>query len=385
MTTQSSPHAAPETTTQHSILQQAQAAAAGQTNTPQADRHEAVLQEIDLVTLDAAEDSIPPPPYGDIYGEIRNEKDGLNTVAHVTDDGRVNIQINQLNRRLSQIFTPAYDKHVRDVQDSRPPPPVYVPPSLGGEDGSPPPPRLNVVIQVVGSRGDVQPFVALGRVLKNTYGHRVRLATHLTFKTFVQENGLEFFSIGGDPSQLMAFMVKNPGLMPGFRSVVKGDVGQRRRDVAEYIQGCWRSCYKTTDGLTDDDLSKSTRPFVAGCIIANPPSFAHIHCAEKLGIPLHIMFTMPYSPTQAFPHPLANIQSSNTDPQLTNYISYAMIEVLTWQGLGDIINRFRARCLGLEPVSLMSAPGMLQRLKIPHTYCWSSALVSSPKNNMDTG
>jgi sterol 3beta-glucosyltransferase len=32
-------------------------------------------------------------------------------------------------------------------------------------------------------------------------------------------------------------------------------------------------------------------PFVADAIIANPPSFAHIHCAEKLRIPLHIMFT----------------------------------------------------------------------------------------------
>jgi hypothetical protein len=192
----------------------------------------------------------------------------------------------------------------------------------------------------VGSRGDVQPFVALGKILKDTYGHRVRLATHPNFKDFVQENGLESFSIGGDPSQLMAFRVKNPGPTPGFRSVLSGDVGQQRRDVAEYIQGCWRSCYKAGDGITDDDLSEfsgndpdsepATRPFVADCIIANPPSFAHIHCAEKLGIPLRIMFTMPYSPTQAFPHPLANIQSSNADPQLTNYISYAMIEVLSW-------------------------------------------------------
>jgi sterol 3beta-glucosyltransferase len=31
--------------------------------------------------------------------------------------------------------------------------------------------------------------------------------------------------------------------------------------------------------------------FVADTIIANPPSYAHIHCAEKLGIPLHMMFT----------------------------------------------------------------------------------------------
>jgi len=63
------------------------------------------------------------------------------------------------------------------------------------------------VIHVVGSRGDVQPFVALGQVLKNKYGHRVRLATHGTFKKFVEENGLEFFEIGGDPAELMAFMV----------------------------------------------------------------------------------------------------------------------------------------------------------------------------------
>jgi UDP:flavonoid glycosyltransferase YjiC (YdhE family) len=380
----------PETVVHQSMLQQTQAAVAAQTDPARLTAQEAPLQKVDLITPDMAGDDIPPPPYGQNYGEISNEKDGLGTSASVNDDGRVDIRINQLNRRLSQVFTPSLRQHIQSVEDSRPPPPPYIPPSLGGEEGVPPPPPLNVVIQVVGSRGDVQPFVALGKVLKDTYGHRVRLATHPNFKSFVQENGLEFFSIGGDPSQLMAFMVKNPGLMPGFRSLASGDVGQRRRDVAEYIQGCWRSCYKAGDGTGDDDISEpsennsssesAARPFVADCIIANPPSFAHIHCAEKLGIPLHIMFTMPYSPTQAFPHPLANIQSSNTDPQLTNYISYAMIEVLSWQGLGDIINRFRAKCLGLDPISMIWAPGMLQRLKVPHTYCWSPALIPKPED-----
>jgi UDP:flavonoid glycosyltransferase YjiC (YdhE family) len=383
----------PEAVVQQSMLQQAQAAAAtaAQTDPAEPTGREALLQMTDLVTPDSAEDDMPPPAYGQIHGEIRSEKNGLGISTHVTDDGRINIHINQFNRRLSQIFTPALRQQVQSAQDSRPPPSPYVPPSLGGGEGVPPPPRLNIVIQVVGSRGDVQPFVALGKVLKGTYGHRVRLATHPNFKNFVQENGLEFFSIGGDPSRLMAFMVKNPSLMPGFRSMLSGDIGQRRRDVAEYIQGCWRSCYEAGDGMslraTDDDLSENdfgsepaARPFVADCIIANPPSFAHIHCAEKLGIPLHIMFTMPYSPTQAFPHPLANIQSSNADPQLTNYLSYIMIEVLSWQGLGDIINRFRSKCLGLDPVSLIWAPGMLQRLKIPHTYCWSPALIPKPKD-----
>lgn len=93
-----------------------------------------------------------------------------------------------------------------------------------------------------------------------------------------------------------------------------------------------------------------------------------------------VMFTMPYSPTQAFPHPLANIQASNADDHLTNYVSYALIDMLTWQGLGDVINRFRQKSLGLEPLSLMWAPGLTQRLQIPMTYCWSPALIPKPKD-----
>ena len=79
---------------------------------------------------------------------------------------------------------------------------------------------------------------------------------------------------------------------------------------------------------------------------------------------------MPWSPTQAFPHPLANIQSSNADTSITNFMSYALVEMMTWQGLGDVINRFREKSLNLEPVSLMWAPGMASRLRIPYTYCW---------------
>lgn len=62
---------------------------------------------------------------------------------------------------------------------------------------------LNIVIQVVGSRGDVQPFIALGVELKK-FGHRVRLATHDVFEDFVKSSNLEFYPIGGDPAELMA-------------------------------------------------------------------------------------------------------------------------------------------------------------------------------------
>lgn len=253
-----------------------------------------------------------PPAYGDDFGAITNEDNslGVDTKASLTDDGRVNININQRSRRLTNLLAPALRQQIELQEDTAPPPPAYIPESLGGEPGQAPPPPLNVVIHVVGSRGDVQPFVALGKVLKETYGHRVRLATHPTFKDFVTENGLEFFNIGGDPAQLMAFMVKNPGLMPGFDTLRSGDVGKRRKEIGEMIRGCWRSCIEAGDGfgveatdetvedwMSGDDTSRlrgvspSDQPFVADAIIANPPSFAHIHCAEKLGCPLHIMFT----------------------------------------------------------------------------------------------
>ena len=247
-----------------------------------------------------------PPAYGDYHDQIELSQDGFSTTAKVTDDGRLNININEKTRKLSNLLVPALRNQLQLVAQEKetPLPPGYIPPALGGLPGQTPPPRLNVVIHVVGSRGDVQPFVALGKILKSTYGHRVRLATHPTFKSFVEENGLEFFSIGGDPSELMAFMVKNPGLMPGFDSLKSGDVGKRRKGMEEIVLGCWRSCIEAGDGLgappTGDgafdaginlESNPQERPFIADAIIANPPSFAHIHIAEKLGIPLHMMFT----------------------------------------------------------------------------------------------
>ncbi|KAL7620787.1 hypothetical protein AAE478_009785 [Parahypoxylon ruwenzoriense] len=348
-----------------------------------------------------AEEEVPPA-YSELHDQFSLHQAGFDAGAAVTDDGRVNININQTNRQLADIIAPALRNQLRESARSSldsPLPPAYIPPSLGGQPGQKPPPSLNVVIQIVGSRGDVQPFVALGQILKNTYGHRVRVATHATFQKFVEDNGLEFFNIGGDPAELMAFMVKNPGLMPGIDALKSGEVTKRRKGIEEIVLGCWRSCIETGDGLGpaprwdrrrgDDndeeppslpDESGGHKPFVVDAIIANPPSFAHIHVAEKLGVPLHLMFTMPWSPTRAFPQPLANIQSSNTDPVTTNYVSYALVEMMTWQGLGDVINRFRTKVLDLEPLSLIWAPAVLTRLRIPYTYCWSPALIPKPND-----
>ncbi|TKA79201.1 hypothetical protein B0A49_03186 [Cryomyces minteri] len=246
------------------------------------------------------------------------------------------------------------------------------------------PPTLNIVIMVIGSRGDIQPFLKVGKVLKEQYGHRVRIATHPAFKKFVEkDSGLDFFSVGGDPSELMAFMVKNPGLIPSMETVRAGEIGKRRAAMYEMFQGMWRACINATDDEHDKENMKmmgDKHPFVADAIIANPPSFAHIHIAERLGITLHMMFTFPYTPTSQFPHPLANIKSSNVDRNYANFMTYPLVEMMTWQGLGDLVNKFRVKSLGLEPLTGLWAPGQMYRLGVPYTYMWSPTLVPKPKD-----
>lgn len=131
-------------------------------------------------------------------------------------DGRLHISVNRLKdgpvtRKLfSALNSRPNAEHSRDndaavianvVDDEKKKHP---------EDVTTAPPRLNIVIMVIGSRGDVQPFIAVAKVLKEQWGHRVRLATHGVFREFVESHGIELFDVGGDPSELMAFMVKNP-------------------------------------------------------------------------------------------------------------------------------------------------------------------------------
>ncbi|KAI7597131.1 glycosyltransferase family 1 protein, partial [Hortaea werneckii] len=71
---------------------------------------------------------------------------------------------------------------------------------------------------------------------------------------------------------------------------------------------------------------------------------------------------------------------SNVDANYVNFMSYPLVEMMTWQGLGDIVNRFRERTLGLEPVSSLWAPGALYRMKVPYTYLWSPSLVPKPND-----
>jgi len=51
---------------------------------------------------------------------------------------------------------------------------------------------MDITVLTHGSRGDVQPYVALAQGLK-TAGHHLRIAADISFKDFIQDHDLEYF------------------------------------------------------------------------------------------------------------------------------------------------------------------------------------------------
>lgn len=48
-----------------------------------------------------------------------------------------------------------------------------------------------------------------------------------------------------------------------------------------------------------------------------------------------------------------------------------------------MINSFRNSSLGLKPLSLRSGPLILERLRIPTSFCWSPTLIPKPQDWAD--
>ncbi|CAI9767439.1 unnamed protein product [Fraxinus pennsylvanica] len=221
-------------------------------------------------------------------------------------------------------------------------------------------PPLQIVMLIVGTRGDVQPFVAIGKRLQE-YGHRVRLATHSNFEEFVLSAGLEFYPLGGDPKVLAAYMVKNKGFLPSGPS----EIQIQRHQIKEIIFSLLPACVDA-DPITEVS-------FEVDAIIANPPAYGHTHVAEALKVPLHIFFTMPWTPTNEFPHPLSRVKQ-----QVGYRLSYQIVDSLIWLGIRDMINEFRKKKLKLRPVTYLS--GSNNSPDVPYGYIWSPHLVPKPKD-----
>lgn len=117
---------------------------------------------------DAPEDA-PPPfqrrsiAFGEKTGTLSTNGKALESRSKVRADGRLDINIEGVD---SEVI-----RQLDREQPGTPPEAEALRRTLARSTVIPGP--LNMVIQVVGSRGDVQPFIALGLVLNNQYGHRI--------------------------------------------------------------------------------------------------------------------------------------------------------------------------------------------------------------------
>lgn len=78
-------------------------------------------------------------------------------------------------------------------------------------------PPKHFVCLTIGSRGDVQPYIALGLGLKAD-GHKVTIVTHEEYKDWIEGFGLRHRSTGGDPGALMKLSVENKVRMRNFEA-----------------------------------------------------------------------------------------------------------------------------------------------------------------------
>jgi len=225
-------------------------------------------------------------------------------------------------------------------------------------------PPLHILILLVGSQGDVQPFVAFGLGLQKR-GHEVRIAAHVQFRDFVKKHGLDYFPLKGDPQELMLFMVNHPDMV----TLSQREIEMKKHTMREIYDSTYMAC--TT--------SPSGDPYAPDVLICNPPCNTHVHLHEKLQIPLHIIFTMPWSGTKDYQHPFASATlMANTTLGYGNKQSFSVIDEITWMGLSPQINGFRKEILQLPPID--HGASLVDWLEIPQTYCMSKHLVPKPSD-----
>ena len=78
-----------------------------------------------------------------------------------------------------------------------------------------PPSALRIVCLTIGSRGDVQPYIALCKGLMRE-GHRPLIATHAEFESWIRKHGIDFAPVAGNPAEIMALCVENDTFTMNF-------------------------------------------------------------------------------------------------------------------------------------------------------------------------
>ena len=223
---------------------------------------------------------------------------------------------------------------------------------------------MHLVIVTSGSRGDVQPYLALG-VRAAAAGHRVTLATHAVFETWIRSFGIGFRALHGDPVAIL----RNPGarawLSDGSWRGLWSFAKEFGRDFGELLDGILSDMVTVT---ADADVVV----YSAVCMPA-----AQLH--EVRGVPVIGGFLQPLTPTRAFPAAgLTYREPESVWDRRRNRLSHVIGEQLLWQPTRRRVNRWRERELHAPPVSLLGPFAAQRSSAYPVCYAYSPAVLPQP-------
>lgn len=141
---------------------------------------------------------------------------------------------------------------------------------------------MNVLVLTYGTRGDVQPYVALALGLRAA-GHDVTLAAPARFRGFVESHGLAFGPLSDEMLDLLA--------TPEGRALLE------RCDTPARIAAKLPDIFARIGPMQDTLLLDSweiARDLGPDVILYHPKTFGGPHIAERIGCPAILTLPVPY-------------------------------------------------------------------------------------------
>lgn len=186
---------------------------------------------------------------------------------------------------------------------------------------------MKIALLTLGTRGDTQPFIALGKGLA-VRGHQVVLGAPENHQGWVEGHGLEFRSIGVD----MRVFVES---VEGRRVMAGSPVAMARLWRNEIVPLTRRSLHATWDIARDADVIVYHPKTAGGADVGEATGARTIHAAP-----------FPVFPTKSFP---LFVFPGNYGPWL-NRLSYATL-LFSRLVFRPTVNRWRREVLGLARAS----------------------------------
>lgn len=141
---------------------------------------------------------------------------------------------------------------------------------------------MRITILTTGTRGDTQPYLALGIALKKE-GHMVRVAAFENYESFVKEHGLEFYPIKGDISKVASS---------------EGAKDARQADNPLKFILSFNKLKSLVFGLQKDFFDACIG---SDAIVYHPGAAIGFFIAQYLNIPAILASPFPMTPTTAYP------------------------------------------------------------------------------------